>query len=101
MAGSLESSVGKEARSLTTFSVRRALYAPLVLSFPLSLALTCGVVIACAVGWLPAVVPIAAGETQWAEALALIPQTFVVCVCACWLLVVLSMPLAGRWSGDS
>ena len=98
MTYSLESSSDSQARSMAPFSLRRCFYAPLMLSLPVSLPLTGAVVIAAATGWLPAIVPISTGETRWAEALALIPQTFVLCVCACWLLFGLSVPLSGRWS---
>jgi hypothetical protein len=101
MTRPLESRQAMQRRSITPFSLRRTLYAPLMFSFPVSLGLTCVAVIANAVGWLPAVVPVATGETRWAEALALVPQTFVVCVCACWLLFGLSLPLSRRWSSDN
>jgi hypothetical protein len=101
MTRPLESRQATPRRSIAPFSLRRTLYAPLMLSFPVSLGLTCVVVIASAVGWLPGIVPVATGDTRWADALALVPQTFVVCVCACWLLFGLSLPLSGRRSDDN
>jgi hypothetical protein len=86
MAHSRESSRDSQARSIAAFSMRRHVYVPLILSLPVSLPSTCAVIIAAATGWLPAIVPIATGQTKWAEALALIPQAFVLFVCACWLL---------------
>jgi hypothetical protein len=70
-----------------------------MISLPFSLALTLTVVVAAAMGWIPAIVPLAPGETGWTAALAMIPQTFVVCVSVCWLLFGLSLPLSSRWSG--
>jgi hypothetical protein len=96
MARSLESSRVRQA-PLAAFSLRRRFYVPLILSFPFSLSLTAAVMIAAAMGWLPGA-PIAAGETEWTAALAMLPQTFVVCVCAGWLLFGLLVPLSGRWS---
>jgi hypothetical protein len=81
--------------------VRRRFYVPLMISLPVSLSLTVTVVVATALGWIPAIVPIASGETGWIEALARIPQIFVVSVCACWLLFGLSVPFFGRWSGSA
>jgi hypothetical protein len=78
-------------------SLRRTLYAPLLLSLPISLPLTGAAIIAGAFGWLPIGLPFATGDTRWADALALIPQTFVVCVCACWLLTAVSLPFSRRW----
>ena len=84
--------------STLSLSLRRRFYLPLMISLPLSMFLTVTAVIATALGWLPAIIPIPSGETGWIEALAMIPQIFVVCVCACWLLFGLSVPLSHRWS---
>jgi hypothetical protein len=93
MPDSLESHTTARHRPAAEFSVGRIVYAPLMLSLPFSLPLTAAVIVTIAMGWLPAS---ADSGTHWAEALAVMPQIFVICVCACWLAFGLAMARSRR-----
>lgn len=82
-----------EATGRARFSVIQHVYAPLMLSLPVSLTLTAALLFAITIGALP-VTPSHSMDARFADALTLLPQLFVVCVSACWLLFGLCMPFS-------
>ena len=93
MPHSIEFGATQPATTRMTFSVVQRVYAPLILSLPISLTLTAVLLIAITIGVLP-VSPSRTINARLTDALTLLPQLFVVCVSACWLLFGLCMPFS-------
>ncbi len=83
----------REPATRLRFSVVQHVYAPLILSLPISLTLTGVLLLAITVGALP-VTPSHSMDTRFADALTLLPQLFVLCVSSCWLLFGIYMPFS-------
>jgi hypothetical protein len=92
MAVPLEFGATRQAPPFAGFSMRRSVYVPLMLSLTVSLPLTSAALIATA-----AASSGATGDARLADALALFPQMFVICVSACWLAFGLFVPRSRQW----
>ncbi len=82
-----------EATRKARFSVIQHVYAPLILSLPISLSLTGILLLAITIGALP-ISPSHAIDSRFTDALTLVPQLFVLCVSSCWLLFDIYMPFS-------
>ena len=82
-------------RTQPRFSLVQHVYAPLILSLPVSLALTSVLLLTITLG-VVSVSPSRTIDARFAEALTLLPQVFVVCVLSCWLLFGLCLPFSVR-----
>lgn len=91
MAVPLEFGATRQAPPFAGFSMRRSVYVPLIRSLTVSLPLTSVALIAAA-----AASPGATGDARLADALALFPQVFVICVSSCWLAFGLFVPRPRR-----